>query len=112
MATEAINEHIETLKQRVDALRPGAVLNKPPDTVAIIQGLVDEHTFEGQAFRHLWRTGSAAAHGYHWPVMMQASDPGEFDEQSFNMSLYASMMMVKETVELYEIRALNHLGDA
>ena len=79
-----------------------------PDTVSMIRDLVEPNTDVGQGIRHLWRTGSAVAHGFHWANFVG----GEFDEQSFNMSLYGSMMMVKDALELYEKRATSHLGPA
>lgn len=110
-AIEVINDHIQELKDRAAELRPTDELKKLPDTASIIRGLVDEHSDEGQAVRHLWRTGSATAHGYHWSTQL-TGEPGQFDEQWFNTSLYGSMLLVNDALELYEIRATNHVGTA
>jgi hypothetical protein len=103
-----LDNEIHELEGRASAVRPRANLSRPDDTASIIRTLVDEHTDEGQAIRHLWRTGSAAAHGFHWANL----GSGKFDETWFNTSLYASMMMVQETLELYGDRAASHLGRA
>ncbi len=122
-AVESVKARIEILKERganlVDGMAAedarahlgGPVLTEPLNMVEILQCLVDEHSYEGQGIRHLWRTGSAAAHGYHWGAM-HAGSASEFDEPGFNMSLYGSLMMVKDALELYENRATNHLGQA
>ncbi|GAB1811113.1 hypothetical protein MUNTM_01500 [Mycobacterium sp. MUNTM1] len=100
-----LKEKIQGLKEHALTLCPGEKLDMP-DTVSLIRDLVDPDTYEGQGIRHLWRTGSAAAHGYHWANL----GGGEFDEQAFNMSLYGTMLMVKEALELYVNRATNHIG--
>ena len=104
-AVALLNEKIQDLKVAALTLCPGENLEMP-DTVSFIRDLVAPHSYEGQAIRHLWRTGSAIAHGYHWANL----GGGAFDEQSFNTSLYGSMMMVKDALDLYEKRAANHLG--
>jgi hypothetical protein len=102
-----LDQEIQALKGKASELRPGVELVKP-DTASLLQGLVDENTYEGQGIRHLWRTGSAAAHGFHWANL----GGGQFDEASFNMSLYASMMLVNDALKLYTNRATNHLNPA
>lgn len=42
-------------------------LAAPPDTASMLRGQIDLNTWEGSAIVGLWRTGSAAAHGFHWP---------------------------------------------
>lgn len=103
-ALALLDEEIQGLRQHALTLRPGEALDMP-DTVTLIRGLVPPNTYEGQGIRHLWRTGSAVAHGYHWVNI----GGGEFDEQSFNLSLYGTMLMVKEALELYRKRATNYL---
>jgi hypothetical protein len=66
--------------------------------------LVDADTWEGSAILSLWRTGSAAAHGYHW-TETQRSDPNRLDELSFNMALYAAFLFVTAAATLYDKRA-------
>ncbi|BCI78381.1 hypothetical protein MTY66_00060 [Mycolicibacterium sp. TY66] len=83
-------------------------LAKPLDTVNIIKDLVDVNTWEGAGTGQLWRSGSAAAHGYHW-TEMSAPNPGQFDEPQFNTALYAAFLMLKDAMALYESRATRHV---
>jgi hypothetical protein len=102
-AVAQLDRQIDELRKGAQRLCPGGNLSVP-DTVSLIKALVEPNTDLGSGVRHLWRTGSAAAHGLHWANL----EAGEFDEQSFNMSLYASMMMVRSALELFEKRAANH----
>lgn len=104
-AVALLDEKIQNLEAHALTLCPGEKLDMP-DAVSLIRDLVEPHSYVGQGIRHLWRTGSAVAHGYHWTNL----GGGQFDEQSFNMSLYGSMMLVKDALELYEKRATNYLG--
>ncbi|ORL11053.1 hypothetical protein A6I84_03495 [Prescottella equi] len=58
----------------------------------------------GLAIEHLWRSGSAAAHGYSWRLSHQ-KDPQVFDIDQFDMALQGSWLMVSHAIELYEQRA-------
>jgi hypothetical protein len=49
---------------------------------------------------NLWRTGSSAAHGYHWTDTVRPS-AGEFDEEWFN----GAALMLWRAVNLYNQRA-------
>lgn len=93
-----------TLEKAATAL--GApTLTAPKDTVSMLRdNLVDADTWEGSAVLAMWRTGSAAAHGYHWTETARA-DPRRFDEMSFNMALYAAWLFVTAAITLYDKRA-------
>ncbi len=108
MALALLDDAIQNLEDRALNLRPDDPLSKAPGTASLIQGLVEPHSYEGQGMRHLWREGSAVAHGYHWANM----GGGVFDEPGFNRSLYGSMLMVKDALELYEKRATNYVGSS
>lgn len=95
------------LEARAKALG-AAALAKPDDTVSVLRSQVDPNTWEGMGIRQTWRTGSAAAHGYHWPDEHRPN-PGEFDTVAFNSALYAAVMHVKAAAELYEVRATRHI---
>ncbi|MGP4058362.1 hypothetical protein ACTWP6_26665 [Mycobacterium sp. 4D054] len=110
-AVALINDHIAALRVRGAALSPDGEIKQMPDTASLLQGLVDEHSLEGQGIRHLWRTGSATAHGFHWAAKI-SGQPGNFDEVWFNTSLYGSMLLIKDAIELYEKRATNWIGRA
>lgn len=56
------------------------------------------------AIEHLWRSGSAAAHGYPW-MLSHAKDPGAFDVDQFDLALHGSWLMLTHAIELYEKRA-------
>ena len=43
---------------------------------------MDMTTREGMGTANLWRTGSAAAHGYYWTDTTR-DNAGQFDEESF-----------------------------
>lgn len=105
-AIAQMDEKIDWLRQVAAELRPNEPLKKLPDTASMIDGLVNKSSLEGQGIRHLWRTGSATAHGYHWNVQL-SENPEVFDEAWFNTSLYGSMMLVKDSLELYDKRATN-----
>lgn len=92
-----------TLAARATALGADG-LNKPPDMVTMLREQVDLSREFGPWFEHLWRTGSAAAHGYHWPDLFRA-DPGAFDEEMFNPALYAAVLQLQEALRLYDMRA-------
>ena len=101
---EFIDDKIQDLKDSANALCPGTSLSTPPDMASILLKLVDVNTYEGQGVRHLWRTGSAAAHGLYWPKITNPN-PQEWDEEGFHTSLYGTMMLVKGALDLYETRA-------
>jgi hypothetical protein len=87
------------------ALALGATkLTAPKDTVSMLRDLVNVNSWDGSAIMNQWRTGSAAAHGYHW-VDTYRMNPGVFDEMSFNGALYGAFLSVTATTTLYEKRA-------
>lgn len=99
----AMNAEEKTLQARALALGAGS-LNVPLDTVSMLRGMVEADTYEGTAITQMWRTGSAAAHGYYW-TDEHRHDPGHFDEQSFNLALYGAMFFINEAMKLYTWRA-------
>jgi hypothetical protein len=108
-AVAALDAEEATLDARALALALGAAkLTAPKDTVSMLRDLVDMNTWQGSAITQLWRTGSAAAHGYHW-LDMYRTNPGEFDEHSFNLALYGGFLFLKQGLELYENRAQRHI---
>lgn len=97
MATE-----MSALETQINAL--GSSNLKPPGTVDMLRDLVDMNTWDGMGIANLWRTGSAAAHGYHWTDTTR-SNPGEFDEESFNLALFGVTLMLWRAFNLYNQRA-------
>ena len=79
-------------------------MSKPPNMVEMLSDQVDENTWFGSGYMHLWGSGSAGAHGYHWPDLFHAQ-PGRFDAEAFNPALYGGYLALKDAVELYEKRA-------
>jgi hypothetical protein len=77
--------------------------------MSMLRDQVDLSTWDGSAIVGLWRTGSAAAHGYPWPDFFKTA-PGEFDEATLNLSLYGALILLEHAVELYEKRARRHLA--
>jgi hypothetical protein len=92
-----------TLEARTVALG-AAQLTFPLDTVSLLKGMVDVNTWEGLAVTQMWRTGSAAAHGYFW-TDQQRNDANRFDEMSFNGALYGATLFVSEAMKLYDQRS-------
>jgi hypothetical protein len=90
------------LETEINAL--GASRLAPPNTVEMLRDLVDMTTWDGMGTANPWRTGSAAAHGYHWTDLTR-SNPGEFDEESFNLAFYGATLMVWRAFNLYNQRA-------
>ena len=102
---------ITSLDSEADSLEAQALtlgsqrLTVPIDTVSMLRNhLVDADTWYGSAILNLWRTGSAAAHGYHW-TEAHRPNPREFDELSFNMALYGAFLFVTAAITLYDARA-------
>lgn len=81
-----------------------AGLSNPLDTVSMLRSQVDPNCWYGVGIRQLWRSGSAAAHGYSWRDMHR-DQPGVFDEESFNMALYGGFLHLQEALKLYDQRA-------
>jgi hypothetical protein len=80
-------------------------LTAPLDTVSMLRDhLVDADTWYGSAILSLWRTGSAAAHGYHW-TETHRTNPGELDELSFDLALGGAFLMITGATALYHKRA-------
>jgi hypothetical protein len=108
-AIAALNAEVTSLEGHAGKLG-AAKLPKPKDTVSMLQELVDANSWDGSAILTQWRTGSAAAHGYHW-IDAQRANPGVFDELSFNGALYGAFLSVTAATTLFEKRASGHTGN-
>jgi hypothetical protein len=91
------------LDARAKALGATGVTN-PPNMVDMLSGHVASDTWLGAGVTYLWRSGSAAAHGYHWADLFRPQ-PGVFNLESFNSALYGGFIALKHTFELYEKRS-------
>lgn len=108
-AVAALDAQIASLKTK--ALTLGAAkLTAPQDTVSMLRELVNSNSWDGMAIMHLWRSGSAAAHGYHWIDVQRSKPAGTFDERSFNMALYGTFLSVTAATALYDKRAAAPAG--
>lgn len=92
-----------TLAARATALGAAGLTN-PPGMVDMQAGQVDKGTWFGAAVMYLWRSGSAAAHGYHWPDLFRTRS-GVFDVESFNTALYGGFLALNDAIALYDKRA-------
>jgi hypothetical protein len=101
-ASASMSAEMASLEAQINAL--GSTALRPSDTVQMLRDLVDMSTWEGMGISNLWRTGSAAAHGYHWTDTTR-TNPEEFDEQSFNLAFYGATLMVWRAFDLYNQRA-------
>lgn len=102
LAVDSMTAEMQTLAAQINAL--DSKVMRPFDTVSMLRELVDTGTWEGMATANLWRTGSAAAHGYHWTDTVRAN-AGAFDEEWFNTSLYGAALMLRRAFDLYNLRA-------
>jgi hypothetical protein len=102
-AIAALDAEVTSLEAH--ALAVGAAkLTTPKDTVSMLRDLVDVNSWDGSAIMNQWRTGSAAAHGYHW-IDTYRTNPGVFDELSFNGALYGTFLSVTAATKVYDVRA-------
>jgi hypothetical protein len=101
-AIAALDSEVVSLEAHALALG-AAKLTMPKDTVSMLRELVDANSWDGSAVLNQWRTGSAAAHGYHW-IDTYRTNPGVFDEVSFNVALYSAFLSVTAATTLYEKR--------
>jgi hypothetical protein len=103
-AVAALDAEVAALEARALAL--GTLrLTAPKDMISMLRDdLVDANTWDGSAMMSLWRTGSAAAHGYYW-TETQSANPRRFDEQSFNMALSGAWLFITAATTLYDKRA-------
>lgn len=94
---------VASLESQASALG-ASKLTAPIDTVSMLRDLVKANTWDGSAILSLWRTGSAAAHGYHW-TQTHLPNPGKFDELSFDLALGGAFLVVTAAATLYDRRA-------
>jgi hypothetical protein len=98
---------IEIERQALEkrALELGAKgLTKPPKTTKMLKDLVDLTTPEGTGMVHLWRTGSASAHGFHWADEMR-DNPAAFDHKWFHPAIQGTFLMINRAMTLRHQRA-------
>ena len=92
-----------------EAIALGATrLKCPPDTQQLLSEQLDLDTWEGTGIANLWRTGSAASHGFHWPDTYR-QNPGQLDEAAFDTALHGSFLTLSHALDLYKTRATRHL---
>ncbi|CAN7304351.1 hypothetical protein [Mycolicibacterium frederiksbergense] len=102
-AVAALDAELASLEGHALALG-AAKLTFPKDTISMLRELVDANSWDGSAILTQWRTGSAAAHGYHW-IDIHRPNPGVFDEMTFNGALYGTFLSVTAATTLYEKRS-------
>lgn len=102
-AIDSMDAEEASLATRATALG-AAKLENPPNMVEMLKLQEDGNTWLGSGVMHLWRSGSATAHGYHWPDLFRAA-PGWFDEEAYNSALYGGFLKLQEALKLYDQRA-------
>lgn len=92
------------------ALELGAKgLTKPTSTTQMLKDLVDLSTPEGTGMVHLWRTGSASAHGHYWADEMR-ENPAAFDHKWFQPAIQGTFLMVNNAMTMRHKRATGRSG--
>lgn len=87
------------------ALELGAKgLTKPTPTTQMLKDMVDLTTPEGTGMVHLWRTGSASAHGHYWADDMR-DNPAAFDHKWFQPAIQGAALMMNDAMNLRHKRA-------
>lgn len=87
------------------ALELGAPrLTKPPPTTDMLKEMVDLTTPEGTGMVHLWRTGSASAHGHYWADDMR-DNPAAFEYKWFQPAIQGTFLMINKAMTLRYQRA-------
>lgn len=94
---------------RAEAIALGAKdLKCPPKTGQLLADQWDLNTWEGTGIANLWRTGSAAAHGFPWPDAYRPN-PGQLDEAAFDTALQGAYLTLVHAFDLYNTRAKRQL---
>jgi hypothetical protein len=90
------------------ALELGAKgLTKPTPTTQMLKDMVDLTTPEGTGMVHLWRTGSASAHGHYWADDMR-DNPAAFDHKWFQPAIQGAALMINDAMKLRHKRATSN----
>lgn len=98
MADSLANIEIERQALAKRALELGAKgLTKPTLTTQMLKDMVDLTTPEGTGMVHLWRTGSAPAHGHYWADEMR-DNPAAFDHKWFQPAIQGTMLMINDAM--------------
>ena len=78
-------------------------LSKPPPITQMLKDMVDLATPEGTGMVHLWRTGSASAHGHYWADDMRDT-PAAFNHEWFQPAIQGAMLMISKAMTLRQER--------
>lgn len=100
---DAIEDERQALQTRARELGDER-LAKPPNTTDMLKAMVDLSTPEGTAMVQLWRTGSAAAHGFYWADDMR-DNPAAFDHKLFQPAIQGTVLMINDAMKLRHKRA-------
>jgi len=109
-------EDLEAEREKIRALAdvlPHGELGRINDTKLIkevvesILGRGDADPFLTMGIRTLWRTGSAAAHGYPWRLLW-SSDPRRIDYDQLHMAMHGAALLTTEALDLFNQRNSKH----
>ncbi|TFV59401.1 hypothetical protein E4P42_08280 [Mycobacterium sp. PS03-16] len=91
------------------ALELGAKLTTPTSTTQMMKDLVNLTTPGGTGMVHLWRTGSASAHGHYWADDMR-DNPAAFDHKWFQPAIQGTVLTINDALILRRKRATTRSG--
>lgn len=109
---DTLTESLGTIEVERQALEKRALelgakrLSKPDSTTQMLKDLVDLSTPEGTGMVHLWRTGSASAHGHYWADDMR-DNPAAFDHKWFQPAIQGTFLMINRAMTLRHQRTTN-----
>lgn len=108
-AKQVMNDRIAAIEVTAASSGVGNLSNLASTEIIAraVEGISDTDDWFEEAVRQLWRTGSAAAHGYSWRLEF-SDDPQHFDEQLFNPAFYGAFLMTQHAVDLYATRSRAH----
>lgn len=87
------------------ALELGATkLSRPKSTTKMLKDMVDLTTPEGTGLVHLWRTGSASAHGHYWADDLR-DNPAAFNHEWFPTAIQGTVLMINDAMHLHHKRS-------
>lgn len=84
-------------------------LKLPLQITQMLDEQMDLNTWDGEGIANLWRTGSAAAHGFYWNDAYRTNGD-EFDEAGFDTSLQGAYLVLAHALDLYKLRATCYLS--
>jgi len=79
-------------------------LSRPLSTTKMLKSLVDLTTPDGTGMMHLWRTGSASAHGHYWADDLR-DNPATFNHEWFPPVIQGTCLMISRAMKLHHKRA-------